>query len=143
MMGSLRSQPKPQPLTLKDHFWSFVAFVALVLFFLLLNWLGIVLTFVLLGLLLCIILVAKFGWPTQHLLRVQPEIPVYRPSKPVAGFGLTPPEQTRTYERGYQPQSIARSDRQEPVSGQPKEEPPINYEQPLAQYPEQMSPPMA
>ncbi len=133
-MGYQRSQRRRRHTSFEDHLWVFVCFVSLVLFFILLNWLGIVLTFVLLGLLLCIFLAFRYG----------------RPSKAVAGgFGLTPPEQVRIeekgpsseYEQGYQVRTAPRSARQAQSSSQPKEEQPADYEQPQAQYPE-LPPPM-
>ncbi len=49
-----RSQRTRQRASFEDRFWSLSGLVALVLFFVLLNWLGIVLTSVLFGVLLCI-----------------------------------------------------------------------------------------
>ena len=149
-MGYRRSQRRRQHTSFEDYLWPFVGFVSLVLFFILLNWLGIVLTFVLLGLLLCIFLAFRYGLPS-HLLRAQTEIPAYRPAKAVAGgFGLTPPEQVRAeekapsseYGQGYQAQKAPRSTRQAQSSSQPEEERLADYEQPQAQYPEP-PPPMA
>ena len=133
-MGSQRSYRKNQP-SLEDHLWTIVGFVSLVLFFIMLNWLGIVATFLLLGLLLCLVLGLRYGWPAYQL-HMRSQTPVYQPSNaPASGFGLTPPAQLRTqvqekvpaeeYIKGYQ----ARPTPQQ-TSGQPKQDHPADYEQP-------------
>jgi hypothetical protein len=145
-MGS-RRYPRKKQTRLEDHLWTIVGFVSLVLFFILLNWLGIVGTFVLLGLLLCLVLGLRYGWPAYQL-HVRSQTPVYQPSNaPASGFGLTPPAQVRAqvqerapaggYNKGYQAQGTNRAQ----GSGQPKQDRPADYEQPQAQYPDQMPPP--
>src|SRR5260370_33900045 len=82
-----RSQRTRQHASFEDRLWSLSGLVALVLFFVLLNWLGIVLTSVLFGLILCIFFGLRYGLPS-HL----------RSSKAAGRFGLTPPEQGRAPE---------------------------------------------
>lgn len=134
-----RSQRTRQHASFEDRLWSLSGLVALVLFFVLLNWLGIVLTSVLFGVILCIFFGLRYGLPS-HL----------RSSKAAGGFGLTPPEQVRAQEKapsneygqGYPARNVSRSTRRVQNSRQPKEERLADYDQPQAQYPEEM-PPMA
>jgi len=134
-----RSQRTRQHASFEDRLWTLSGLVALVLFFVLLNWLGIVLTSVLCGVILCLFCGLRYGLPS-HL----------RSSKAAGGFGLTPPEQVRAQEKtpsneygqGYPERNVSRSTRRVQDSRQPKEERLADYDQPQAQYPEQM-PPMA
>ncbi len=132
-----QSQRTRQHASFEDRLWSLSGLVALVLFFVLLNWLGIGLTFVLLGVILCIF----FGLRYSQLFHL-------RSSKAAGGFGLTPPEQVRAqekapsneYRQGYPARNVSRSTRRVQDSGQPKDERLADYDQPQAQYPEQMPP---
>jgi len=107
-MGYRRSRQRKDQYTLGDYLWFAVGFLLLILFFTLLNWLGIALTSVLLGLLLCIILGLRYGLPSLQLW-MQARAPIQELETPRAGSSrLTPPAQLRAqehvpnYKGGYQ-----------------------------------------
>src|SRR5260221_2242959 len=82
-----RSQRTRQHASFEDRLWTLSGLVALVLFFVLLNWLGIVLTSVLCGVILCIFFGLRYCLPS-HL----------RSSKAASGLGLTTPEHSSVHE---------------------------------------------
>ena len=110
--------------------WSLFAFALLVLLFIVINWLGIVLTFLLLALVLGIVLGIKYGW-FNSALRALAEPSAQQPRKAQESFGLPAQSQPHSeeYGQGYQAQTS---------EAQPKWE----YEQPPVPYPEQELPPL-
>ncbi|MBA2681806.1 MAG: hypothetical protein H0U76_25850 [Ktedonobacteraceae bacterium] len=140
-MGTRRSYNQKRP-SAGEYLWTIVGLVSLVLFFILLSWLGITGTFTVLGLLICAFFVIRYGWSAYRLHM--------RSQAPASGFGLTPPDQLRAqaqgqkqpptaeYTTGYQAQNTARPTHKKQTTGQPKQDPPTDYNQPLIQYPEEM-----
>ena len=117
-----RSQRTRQHTSFEDRLWSLCGLVALVLFFVLLNWLGIGLFSVLFGVILCLFCGLRYGLPSP-----------LRSAKAAGGFSLTPPEQVRAQEKalaneygqGYPPRNVSRSTRRVQDSRQPKDDPPM------------------
>lgn len=149
-MGRRRSYKKQQEKSfersLLNNLWAIVGFTSMIIFFILLNRLGILLTFLLLFLLIGLILWFRYGQPTR-LLHPSGSAPADQPSSGITH--LTPAEvvyaqqsssYTGTY---YQPRGSGSQFAGQPQSnGQPKEEHPANFEQPQAQYPGQQPPPI-
>ncbi len=98
-------------------------------------WFGIVGAAIVIGLALVAFIQVLFAWEAgkfpfaSKLPSTRRTIPYYRPSR-------------QAYTQGYQAQTTSIATYQTPIGSQMKNEPPGNYEQPSAQYPEQM-PPMA
>ncbi len=117
-----RSQRTRQHTSFEDRLWSLSGLVAFVLFFVLLNWLGIGLTSVLFGVILCIFCGLRYSLPSP-----------LRSAKAAGGFSLTPPEQVRAqekafsneYGKGYPTRNVSRSTRRVQDNRQPKDEPPM------------------
>lgn len=118
-----QSQRTRRHTSFEDRLWSLSGLVALVLFFVLLNWLGIGLTAVLFGVILCIFCGLRYSLPSP-----------LRSAKAAGGFSLTPPEQVHAqekalaneYGRGYPARNVSRSTRRVQDSRQPKDERPAD-----------------